>query len=136
MAYRGSCDKRLMVVEIGGQKVGVFFRSPLPSEYVGYHRDKMKLNGGKVESRLTEANMKYGLKVISGVRKGDLEYRENGAWKKVDTTMMPEQEWKTLLEKEFFDLVDFVGARVFNPVESSTAGADDDEPAGEDIKKK
>ncbi|GEM_PF-3538913 len=119
MAYRGSSDNRLMIVEIGGSKVGVFYRSPTPSEYVAYHRDKLKLRGGKLESRLTETNLKFGMKVITGVQEGDIEYRENGEWKALDTTLMPEAEWKAIVEREFFDLVDFVGSKVFNPVEGA-----------------
>jgi len=135
MAYRGSSDDRLMIVDIGGAKVGVYYRSPKPSEYVGYHRDKLKLRGGKLESRLTEANLRYGLKVITGVRPGDLEYRENGAWKPLDTAMTSEEDWRPILERDFFDLVDFVGSRVFNPVEGSGMEAEDEE-SEESAKKK
>ena len=135
MAYRGSSDHRLMLVDIGGQKVGVYYRSPTPSEYIGYHREKLKFRGGKIENNLIEANLRYGLKVITGVRQGDLEFRENGAWKKLDTTMMPEAEWKALIERDFLELVDFVGSRVFNPIESSAAENEEESPAEEFQKK-
>lgn len=135
MAYRGSSDHRLMLVEIGGQKVGVYYRSPTPSEYIGYHRDKLKLHGGKIENNLTRTNLRYGLKVITGVRPGDIEYRENGAWKELDTTMMPEAEWKALLERDFLEMVDFIGSRVFNPIESSATDDEEDETAEEHQKK-
>jgi hypothetical protein len=135
MAYRGSSDHRLMLVDIGGQKIGVYYRSPTPSEYICYHRDKLKFRGGKIENNLTEANLRFGLKLITGIRPGDLEYRENGAWKELDTSMMPEAEWKALLDRDFLELVDFVGSRVFNPVESSVAENEEESPA-EDIQKK
>ena len=135
MAYRGSSDHRLMLVDIGGQKIGVYYRSPTPSEYISYHRDKLKFRGGKIENNLTEANLSYGLKLITGIRPGDLEYRENGAWKKLDTSMMPEAEWKALLERDFLELVDFIGSRVFNPIESSVA-ENEEELSAEDIQKK
>jgi hypothetical protein len=134
MAYRGSSDHRLMLIDMGGEKIGVYYRSPTPSEYIGYHRDKLKLRGGKIESRLTETNLKYGLKVITGVRKGDVEYRENGSWKKLDPEIMTETEWKAILERDFIELVDFVGAKVFNPVEN--ADSDDDESEKEPPEKK
>lgn len=115
MAYRGAGESRLLLIDIHGEKVGVFVRSPTPSEYIGYHREKVKMNGAKIESNITAVNIKYGLKVITGVRKGDLEYRENGTWKILDTNTMPEQEWRAVLERDFFELLDFVGSKVFNP---------------------
>lgn len=125
MAYRGVSDSRLMIVEIGGQKVGVFYRSPKPSEYIRYHQDKLKLKGARVESNLTETNIAYGLKVITGVRSGDLEYRENGAWKPLDTDAISDEEWRDILGRDFFELVDFVGAKVFNPVAEASSEEDD-----------
>jgi len=130
MAYRGASAGRLMLIDVDGDKVGVYYRSPTPSEYIGYHSEKLAFRGGKVESRLVQANIKYGMKVITGVRAGDLEYREGGEWKPLDTDAMPEREWKAVLEREFFELVDFVGSRVFNRVEgsgetASSAGEDD-----------
>jgi hypothetical protein len=123
VAYRGASKSRLMIVDIGGQKVGIYYRSPTPSEYISYHQDKLRLKGGKVEPNLAEANINYGLKIITGVKKGDLEYRENGAWKPLETDIMPEEEWRQILRRDFFDLVDFVGAKVFNPVgEAESAG--------------
>ncbi len=133
MAYRGSSSERLMLIDVGGEKVGVYYRSPTPSEYIGYHNEKLAFRGGKVESRLVETNIKYGLKVITGVRAGDLEYREGGQWKPLDTDAVPEPEWKAVLERDFFELVDFVGSRVFNPVEGP---GDAGEPAAEEAAQK
>lgn len=125
MAYRGASDSRLMIVEIGGHKVGVFYRSPKPSEYIAYHQDKLKLKGARVESNLTETNLKYGLKVITGVRGGDLEYRENGEWKPLDTDAIPDEEWRDIIKRDFFELVDFVGAKVFNPAAETSSEEED-----------
>lgn len=127
MAYRGACDKKMMIVEIGGQKVGVYHRSPTTGEYVSYHQEKIKLKNGKVESNLAEANMKYGLRVIVGVRNGDLEYRENGSWRPLDTDILAEEEWRAILARDFFELVDFVGAKVYNPVADGAVSTEGDE---------
>ena len=127
MAYRGACDKKMTIVEMGGQKVGVYHRSPTPGEYISYHQEKIRLKNGKVESNLAESNMKFGLKVIVGVRPGDLEYRENGAWKALDTDLLAEEEWRAILARDFFELVDFVGARVFNPATDVDAGRETEE---------
>lgn len=134
MAYRGASADRLMLIEAGGQTVGVYYRSPTPSEYVGYHNEKLAFRGGKVENRLAETNIKYGLKVITGVRPGDLEYREDGEWKPLDTDVVPEEEWKAVLERDFFELVDFVGSRAFNPVDGP--GGAGDSAGEEDARKK
>lgn len=115
MAYRGAGESRLLLIDIHGERVGVFVRSPTPSEYIGYHREKVRMNGSKIESNITAVNIKYGLKVITGVRKGDLEYRDGGVWKVLDTDAMSESEWRTVLERDFFELLDFVGSKVFNP---------------------
>lgn len=127
MAYRGASDMRLMIVDIGGHKVGIYHRSAKSSEYIAYHQDKLRLKNGKVESNLTDTNLKYGLKVITGVRKGDLEYRENGAWRPLETEVMPEEEWRAILTRDFFELVDFVGAKVFNPVSEADAAGEGEE---------
>ena len=127
MAYRGASKSRLMIVEIGGQKVGIYYRSPTPSEYIAYHHEKLRLRGGKIEPNLAEANINYGLKIITGVKKGDLEYRENGAWKPMDTDIMAEEEWREILRRDFFELVDFVGAKVFNPVGEAESAVEGEE---------
>ena len=127
MAYRGASDSRLMVVDIGGHTVGIYHRSPKPSEYIAYHQEKLRLKNGKVESNLTETNLRYGMKVITGVRKGDLEYRENGAWKPLETDVMSEEEWRAILTHDFFELIDFVGAKVFNPVSDADAVGEGEE---------
>ena len=121
MAYRGRSESRLLLIDIGGHEVGVYHRSPTASEYQGYHTDKIKLEGRRVRQALSEANLRYGLKIITGIRNGDLEYRDgaNGdaRWLALDTEVMPEAVWKDILKRDFFELIDFVGAKVFNPVD-------------------
>ena len=136
MAYRGRSDNRLLVVDIGGHTVGVYYRSPTASEYQGYHTEKVTLDGRRVRQTMTAANIKYGLKVITGIRPGDLEYREatNGdpRWMPLDTEALPEAIWKDILRRDFFELVDFVGAKVFNPVDELTASSPEEASDEED----
>ena len=121
MAYRGRSESRLLLIDIGGHEIGIYHRSPTASEYQGYHTDKIKLEGRRVRQSLAEANLRYGLKIITGIRNGDLEYRDgaNGdaRWITLDTEVMPESVWKNILKRDFFELIDFVGAKIFNPVD-------------------
>ena len=122
MAYRGKTENRLMIVEISGHDVGVYYRSPTPEEYIGYHTEKLVLKGRKVEHNLTRTNIKYALRVITDVRKGDLEIMENGKWIPFDTQSIPDDKWKEIMKSEFFELLDFVGAKIFNPIEEKSTG--------------
>ena len=124
MAYRGKSDSRLLLINIGGQTVGVYYRSPTASEYISYHEEKIQLKGRRIEHNLPETNIKYGLKVITGIQKGDLEYKKDGEWVPLDTDAMPEAEWRVILRRDFFEIVDFVGAKVFNPVEETASEED------------
>lgn len=133
MAYRGQSSNRLIIVEIGGDEVGIHHRSPTPEEYIGYHTEKLVLKGRKVEQNLTKTNIKYALKVITDLRKGDLEVKENESWVPLDTSSMPEERWKEVLKAEFFELLDFVGARIFNPIEEKSSGDQVSDPGSNEM---
>lgn len=126
MAVRGGSQRNKVDIEVDGEIIRAFYRSPSVDEYQAYKIKNVELKGsGKVKNRLSKTNIEYAHKLLVDIRVGDFEIQEGTRW----VALNPEKhsDWKAVMKTKFFALLDIAGARIFNPGDDVETGATDDE---------
>lgn len=122
---------------LAGCQVGLYYRMPTTSERQGYLNAVVKRERNKVTLHHAEARLKYGLKILEGVRDGDFLRTVNG--RSVAMSSDPASpdfhpEWKKEIETGCGDLVLALAGLVFEGgAEVVTPEEDDDPGPAEDI---
>ena len=93
-----------------------YYRMPTTREREGFSNEAIQRKGKKIKFRQAETRLKYGLKVLTGIRKGDFERMVDG--KPVafaSDANDPEyfKDWKVWLKDHAADLVMLLGAHIF-----------------------
>lgn len=120
---------------ISGSELEVQYRTPTTEEYNAFLNESIKRKRNKVLFRTAQARLKFGLKILTGIREGDFMVKKKG--KLVPLVSDPESrgydpEWKQKMEKHAADIVALLAVHVFeNPAEA----VDDADEPGEDIEK-
>lgn len=109
-------NKLDLVDRLSGSKLTVFYRMPETSERLGYENESLKREGGRMIQQLGTVRRKYGLAIITGIGEDCFGTLKDG--KAVPISSDPESEffdknWKTLLEQQASDVVQTLGAWVF-----------------------
>jgi hypothetical protein len=117
--------------------VRLFYRIPTTAERVSYSNESFRRKGGKIINQAVETRLKYGLKIVTGIRDGDFERSVDNRWLPISSDPNhPDyaKDWKEFLEKYASDLVQLLSLRVF---EASAQIAEEPEPEepdnGEDL---
>jgi hypothetical protein len=114
--------KLVVIATPGGDEVGVYFRQPTTKEMHGYQNEAVQRKRNNVKFRSSEAQMKYGDKVMEGIRDGDCGV-PNSTGAIVPISSNPEspdyrENWRDLLEKYAPNVIIALGAYVFGSTEA------------------
>jgi len=113
---------------IGGGTVVFFYRTPSTSDRAGYQADSIEFKAGrkpKARLRLAETRQKYGLQIITGIREGDVLYRDENGETRPLTSETP--GWKEQLSRFAPELVEAMAAHVFEAAAALPPEEGDDE---------
>ena len=127
MAYDITAEREVVHVVLGGQEIEVYTRRPNPHEILEYQKDVrscFKKGDTPDPVRLFRVQVKYGLKVITGIRPGDVIAKGKPLTEERDG-------WKKLLQKYEPRILAAVGRAVFDvaTAERSEETREDDEEA-------
>lgn len=100
----------------GGSEVVLFYTMPSTEDRVAYLNESIFKKRGNVDIRIGETRLKYGVKILAGIREGDFEIPKDGKY--VPLSSSPDSrfydpEWKNHLEKYAPDILLLLAAYVF-----------------------
>jgi len=112
----GERNELILNDTLAGCQVGLYYRMPTTSERQGYLNAAVKRERNKVTLHHAEARLKYGLKILEGVRDGDFLRTVDG--KPVAMSSNPASpdfypDWKKEIEAGCSDLVLALSGLVF-----------------------
>jgi hypothetical protein len=114
--------KMIVIAAPGGDEVGVYFRQANTKEMHGYQNEAVQRKRNNVKFRSSEAQLKYGHKVMTGIRDGDCG-APNVEGKMVPISSDPQspdyrENWRELLEQYAPNIIIALGAYVFGGTEA------------------
>lgn len=130
-------NEMIMKDKLSDTEICFFYRFPTTKERVAYENERFQRKKKKVVNRTVETRLKYGLKILKGVRIGDFVKEIDGEWKPISSDSGAEHydpDWKEHVEKYAADLVMELAFRVFEFSVEETED-DDEETEGEDLEK-
>jgi len=93
----------------------ILFRRPTKQEIAAYTTSLFKRQGNKIIQQVHESRMKFGLRIIIGIKKGTLAY-EGRPFSSDPNDPDYREDWKVLLEKNAPDIVMAVAQTVFEGI--------------------
>jgi hypothetical protein len=116
-----------------GDEIGVYYRSPETKELHGYNNEAIQRKRNQVTFRHSQAQLKYGKLIITGLREGDFGFEDDGG-RAAPVSTHPDspnyrKDWLELLEKNDPVVIIGLGAHVFGGTEAMGP----DEETGEDV---
>ncbi len=130
MARREASKRNQVTIHdnISNSEILFFYRTPTTAEIEGFSNLSIQRRGKKVKFRQAEARLKYGLKILTGIREGDFERLDNGQYVPISSDEGSPHyypAWKEWLRENAADLVMLLGLHVFD--NSAEIEIDDDE---------
>ena len=127
--------KMVVISTPGGDEVGVYFREPTTQELHQYNNEAVQRKRNKVIFRHSEAQLKFGAKIMTGIREGDCGAPDD-AGNVVAISSDPKSpnyrsDWSDLIEKYAPTVIMALGAHVFGGAEALD-GEEDAEDVGQD----
>lgn len=132
--------KMVVIATTSGDEVGVYYRDPTTKEMHQYQNESVQRKRNKVVFRHSEAQLKFGNKILVGVKDGDFG-APDASGKMVAISSDPQspqhrEDWRELLLKHGSAIIMALGAHVFGGTEAldgeeDAEDIDDDE--GEDV---
>jgi len=131
MARRLSDEQNELTIRdnLSGTDIKLFYRMPTTKERIGYQNDSVRRENGRVQTRTVETRIKYGHKILTGIREGDFEVLKDGKY--VPLSSDPASEfldpaWKEHVKTHAADMLELLAARVFDaPVMAMPTSADE-----------
>lgn len=121
---------------LSGQEVALYYRLPTTEERVAFASESVRRKGKKVEFRGAAVRVKYGLAILSGLRKGDFVRKQaDGVLVPVSSDPGDEHyaaDWKQLVAKHAPHLVDLLAVQVFEAAASVKGAEAGDEAEAEE----
>jgi len=127
MARREAVEKNELKINdnLSGSIVKIYFRMPTPSERQGYNNMAVQRQGRKVQFKQSDARLKYGMTILTGIGDGDFERKVDNKHVPISSDPASEhyfEEWKPWMQEHAGDLVMLMAAHVFDsPAEISEA---------------
>ncbi len=137
MGHQIGLKQRHVVVEVGnsGKEIHFYYRPATMKESVSHDEKSYKIKGNRIKSSRTKETLKLGIRLLTGVRKGDIEYpdpKNPEKWLTLDTESMLPKEWKKILMQLEPDMMLQVAQLIVN-AGVKAVGEDDDEDEGLDL---
>jgi len=115
---------------LSGTEIKYFYRTPTTKEREGFNNLAVQRKGRKVKIKRAEAQLKYGLRILTGIREGDFERKVDGKYIPISSDPDSKNyypDWKDWQRQHAADLVMLLGAFVFE------GSAEIEEPDDDDI---
>jgi len=120
---------------LSNSEIVLKYRMPTTPERVGYTNESYQRKGRKMISRPVETRLKYGLKILEGIREGDFEIKgPDGTWIVISSDLESDHyfaDWKAHVEKYASDIVELLAIRVFDVPVQAAPEEEDEENTGE-----
>jgi len=120
---------------LSNSEIVLQYRMPTTPERVGYTNESFQRKGRKMISRPVETRLKYGLKILKGIREGDFEINgSDGTWIVISSDPQSEHYfagWKEHVEKYASDIVELLAIRVFDVPVQAAVEEEEEEGTGE-----
>lgn len=116
--------------QLSDSEIKLSYRMPTTKERQGFQNLAVQRRRNKVEMNQAEARLTYGMKILTGVRDGDFERLQDGAYVPLSSREGSDHyypEWKSWMGEHAADLVMLLGAHVFEQSAMITAGDEDQE---------
>ncbi len=112
----------IVITTPGGDEVGCYYRQPTTQEMHKYQQESVQRKRNTVILRHSEAQLKFGKAVFTGIREGDCG-APNASGEIVPISSDPKspdyrEDWKELLEKYAPNVIMALGAYVFGGTEA------------------
>jgi len=121
---------------LSNSEIVLQYRMPTTPERVAYTNESFQRKGRKIISRPVETRLKYGLKILEGIREGDFEVKgPDGTWVVISSDPKSEHYfagWKEHVEKYASDIVELLAIRVFDVPVQAAPEEDAEEETGEE----
>jgi len=120
MPRRENSGGNLLTIQdnLSGCELGLYYRFPETSERQGYFNGMQKRLGKKVVNNAVANRVKYGKKILTGLRDGDFERRDDaGAYIPISTDMGNQahyfEGWMKWMEDNCADILVALAVRVY-----------------------
>lgn len=119
---------------ISGSDIVLHYRMPSTAERAAYANESFQRRGRKIKAAIGETRIKYGLKILQGIREGDFETDTGRPLSSTFGSEFYDEGWKEKIAKHAADLVELLAVRVFDAPAILDAEDEEDE-ADEDAEK-
>jgi hypothetical protein len=117
MARRQAAQNKIVIHDnISDSDITFFYRMPTTRERQDYHNMAIRRKGNKIEFNQTEARLKFGMTILTGIGEGSFEREDGGNYYLVSSDEKSPgyyPEWKQFVEDNGADLVTLLAAHVF-----------------------
>ena len=118
---------------LSGSEIVLQYRMPTTAERAGYTNESFQRKGRKLVSRQVETRLKYGAKILTGIREGDFEIKQDGKWAPISSDPGSDnyaEDWNDQVLKYGADLIELLAIRVFDaPVQVAEEDEEDADQA-------
>jgi hypothetical protein len=102
---------------ISGDVLTLYFRFPTTEERQAYMSAMFERDENKIRFKISEARQEFGLKILTGIKKGSFILVENGRPEKQISSDPKDPDylknWRELVAKQGIDVVEEMAAHVF-----------------------
>jgi len=131
-------DKRTVIIEDNktGQEVLLEYRDPSTEEEIQYSNNQIKRRGNKPQIEVAETRLKYGARVLTGIREGDFGQIKDG--KTCPLSSDPNSEnynpaWKKLVKKHARHLIMLLAVHVFEAPARLVGSEEKEDDEGDEV---
>lgn len=122
-----------LIDNLSGSQIEFYYRLPTTREHTAFQNECIQRKGRKVVNRYPETRLKYGMKILTGIRPGDFEIDDGaGGTRPIASDNAHKDflaDWRDHVEKYAGDLVQLLAAHVFE----TPASIDDQENGDKSI---
>ena len=116
---------------LSGSEILFQYRLPTTKERVAYTNACIERKGRKVINKSTEARIRYGAKILAGIRAGDFILPGGKTVSSDPTSPHYDENWKEKVKAHAADLIELLAVRVYDtPAQTAVPDAPDDEEPG------
>jgi len=127
---RADNNKATFIDGPSGGEVSLYYRTPTNKERIAYSGETLTRKAGKIASQATEAGLKWGAKILTGIEDGDFLYDGKPISSNEDSEDY-NPDWKRLVLLTAGDLVRALAELAFSGVGAKYEDEDDGDEGAE-----
>lgn len=98
---------------ISDSRITLYYRLPTPEERIKYTNSGITRRGNKMEPRLGETRVNYGLLILTGFKDGDFEKAPRQPIASDQESPNYDPGWKSLVKQYAADVLEMLAVHVF-----------------------